>query len=937
VLGSRDVAIVGMACIEPGAPDVEAFWANVVDGVDSVTEVPGSRWDQAAHFDPGYDSSRRKPDEEPKSISKWGGFVPDVGFDALSWGIPPASLASVDMAQLMALKVAAEALEDAGLGPGGPRADFDRERASVIYATGSGGASDLPAGYLLRLLLATHGIHQNDLPPELHEFLPELTEDGLPGVLTSVIAGRVANRLDLGGKNLTVDSACASVLVALDIARNELLSGSSDVVLCGGVDLHNGAQDYVSFTAAQALSRTGRCRSFDAAGDGMTLAEGCGCLVLKRLADATRDGDRIYAVVRGVAGSSDGRSLGLTAPRQEGQERAVRRAYADAGLSPAEIGLVEAHGTGTVAGDRTELLTTTAVFTEAAAAPGSIVIGSVKSNIGHTKCASAVASLIKAAKAAYHGVLPPTLHIDRPNDVWDPETSPFVFRDRARPWLDDRRLVGVSSFGFGGTNFHAILENHRPTPSPSPSPTSPSPEASAAAGTRAPTVAPASGRPHWPAELFAFHGLPDDVSAQLDELAARLAEELVPPVQADRWRLRDIAAHVSTTGSALWISRSGEISRAQNQEADADADGRAGPVRLAIVATDLADLAAKVEAARSGTDMVGVYRAPEGSPSAATRPGDADADEEGDGPEVVFLAPGVDAVRPGMVTDVLVALPELRDHVLAPDEIDPATVDLMLPAQAFGDDARARQQAALDEVATTALTLAQRTLAGALQRFGVVHDHVVVGDEAEVAEAVRRLADDGLSVFVEVGPGSTLTDLVHRTLGDRPHVAVPTDRPGEHGLTTLLHALAQLAVAGVPVDVAALHAGRGARPERWADPPRKPGWIINGHFARTAAGASLPKGLRPASEAPPFHIAGGPAPAGGASAAEGGGLAAGTNGNGGAPGAAGGLSAEQTAVIIEYLRIVQGVIATGSRIVQGHAQAQAMADAGVEIEVGSSR
>jgi hypothetical protein len=314
-------------------------------------------------------------------------------------------------------------------------------------------------------------------------------------------------------------------------------------------------------------------------------------------------------------------------------------------------------------------------------------------------------------------------------------------------------------------------------------------------------------------------------------------------------------------------------------------------------------------------------RAPDRSPASAPRRGESAEDEDDEGPEVVFLVPGEGtAVRPGMVADVLVAFPELREHVLAPDEIEPGAVDVMLPAQAFGDEGRARQQAALDQVATTALTLAQRTLAGAIERFGVVPDHVVVddaGDGADVAAAVRRLADGRATAFVEVGPGTALTDLVDRTLGDEPHVAVPTDRPGEHGVTTLLHALARLAVAGVPVDVAALHAGRGARPERWADPPRKPGWIINGHFARTAGGASLPKGLRPATEAPPFHIAGGPAPAEPAATTGGGGHA---NGNGG-------LSTEQTAVIMEYLRIVQGVIATGSRIVQGHAQAAATAAA----------
>ncbi len=360
------MAIVGMACVMPGAPDVEAFWANIVDGVDSVTEVPATRWNLATHYDPDHDSSARGAGRDPMSVSKWGGFVPDVGFDALRWGIPPASLASIDPAQLMALKAAAGALEDAGYGDGG----FDRDRASVVYATGSGGAADLPAGFLLRLLLRTHGVPVEALPPELDAFLPELTEDGLPGVLTSLIAGRVANRLDLGGKNLTVDSACASVLVALDIACNELAGGSSDLVLLGGVDLHNGPQDYVSFSAAQALSRRGRCRSFDSAADGMTLAEGVGCLVLRRLADARRDGDRIYAVVKGVAGSSDGRHLGLTAPNQAGQVKAVRRTYAEAGLSPTEVGLVEAHGTGTPTGDRIELGTTTDVFTAAGAAPG---------------------------------------------------------------------------------------------------------------------------------------------------------------------------------------------------------------------------------------------------------------------------------------------------------------------------------------------------------------------------------------------------------------------------------------------------------------------------------------------------------------------------------------------------------------------------------------
>ena len=779
---------MGMACVMPGAPDVEAFWANIVDGVDSVTEVPATRWNLATHYDPDHDSSARGAGRDPMSVSKWGGFVPDVGFDALRWGIPPASLASIDPAQLMALEAAAGALEDAGYGDGG----FDRDRASVVYATGSGGAADLPAGFLLRLLLRTHGVPVEALPPELDAFLPELTEDGLPGVLTSLIAGRVANRLDLGGKNLTVDSACASVLVGLDIACNELAGGSSDLVLLGGVDLHNGPQDYVSFSAAQALSRRGRCRSFDSAADGMTLAEGVGCLVLRRLADARRDGNRIYAVVKGVAGSSDGRHLGLTAPNQAGQVKAVRRTYAEAGLSPTEVGLVEAHGTGTPTGDRIELGTTTDVFTAAGAAPGSVVLGSVKSNIGHVKCAAGIASLIKAARSLYYGVQPPTLHVREPIEQWDPETSPFVFLDRARPWLDERRVAAVSGFGFGGTNFHAVLESE-------------------------PAPAPATARSHWPAELVAVR------AGGLDDLDRRLTAALDGLHQADRWRLRDISS------------------------ATAVGDG---PVEVAIVAHDLPDLAAKVAAARAGRPADGVYRAPADPPAGG----------------LAFVVPGPEAARVGMAADLLVAFPSLRG--LLDDARD--WIGAVLAPQAFGPY-RDQQARALAAVAGRAVTLASRIAAAALARVGVVPDEDATG----------------AGLVVALGPGW-------------PDGAIPIERPGEHGLVGFLHALARLVVAGVDVHLAALHEGRDSRPERWEDPPPAPGWIVNGHFVRTAAGDPLPKGLRPAHAAPVLDLTPPPAAA--------------------AP-AEGGLSAGELGVVTEYLRILQGMVTAGSDIVRGHVTA----------------
>jgi acyl transferase domain-containing protein len=389
-----DVAIVGMACMFPGAGDLARYWANVVDGVDAVTDVPAERWDPGVYFDPdayANGSSGRVP-------SRWGGFLPDVPFDALAYGIPPASLAGIEPVQLLALEASARALADAGY----DRRPFDRARTSVIF--GAEPAHDLANAYSFRALYPSY---LGPLPPALDEQLPRLTEDSFAGVLANVIAGRVANRLDLGGANYTVDAACASSLAAVELACKELRSGTSEMVLVGGADVHNGINDYLLFGSVQALSPNGRCRTFDSSADGMTLGEGVACLVLKRLADAEADGDRIYAVIRGVGASSDGRSLGLTAPRPEGQRLALERAYRMAGISPAEVGLVEAHGTGTVVGDRTELATLTELFTERGAATGGCSLGSVKSQIGHTKCAAGVAGIVKAACALHGGVLPP--------------------------------------------------------------------------------------------------------------------------------------------------------------------------------------------------------------------------------------------------------------------------------------------------------------------------------------------------------------------------------------------------------------------------------------------------------------------------------------------------------------------------------------------------
>ncbi|MET1073949.1 MAG: beta-ketoacyl synthase N-terminal-like domain-containing protein, partial [Umezawaea sp.] len=605
VVAPLDIAVIGMACMFPQAPDLPTFWANILSGVDAVTEVPAVRWDPAVYYAPDGDGDR--------TPSRWGGFLPEIPFDPLEYGIPPTSLASIEPVQLLALEAASRALADAGYA----ERPFDRSRTSVVFGAEAG--SDLSNAMTLRTVLPSYF---GDVPPGLRDQLPTLTEDSFPGVLANVIAGRIANRLDLGGANYTVDAACASSLTAVDVACKELTSGTSDVVLCGGADLHNGINDYLLFSSVHALSPTGRCATFDSSADGIALGEGVACVVLKRLADAERDGDRVYAVIKGVGSASDGRSLGLTAPRPEGQRNALERAYRNAGISPAEVGLVEAHGTGTVVGDRTELGTLTDVFVEAGATPASCAVGSVKSQIGHTKCAAGLAGLIKTSLALYTGVQPPTLHVSKPNSAWVADTSPFTFHESPRPWSAEPadRVAGVSAFGFGGTNFHVVLRGYDGAPPP------------------------AHGLDEWPAELFTFRG----------EGAVQAAEQLLKLVEAGGWRLRDYA---------LSAAKRADLAR--------------GDVRIAVVASDVDDLAAKLRRAVAGED----------------KPADGIFRSTGVTGEVAFLFPGQGSQRSGMFAELFVAFPELQRHV----QVGAEWADVLHPPTAFDAAERAAQQAGITD------------------------------------------------------------------------------------------------------------------------------------------------------------------------------------------------------------------------------------------------
>lgn len=867
-----DIAIIGMASLFPDAPDVDAFWSNILANHDAVREVSADRWRVETYYDPDGVPGETTP-------SRWGGFLPPVRFEPMRYGLPPRSLVSIDPVQLLSLDVARRALEDAGL----EQRPGLRERTSVIFGTESG--SDLGSLYTLRAHLPQL---IGEVPEALDAVLPRLTEDSFPGVLANVVAGRIANRLDLGGVNYTVDAACGSSLAAVEAGVKELVDGTSDVVICGGADLHNGIHDYLLFSSTHALSPTGRCRTFDASADGIVLGEGVAAVVLRRLEDARRDGDRVLAVIKGVGGSSDGRSLGLTAPRKEGQQRAVTRAWARSGVDPAQLGLVEAHGTGTVVGDRTELRTLEGSF---AGRVQGVTLGSVKSQIGHTKCAAGLAGLIKVVHAVRQGVLPGMAAIQQPNAAWDPSASPFEFSSRARPWIASRRVAAVSAFGFGGTNFHAVVEAADEVPRPP---------------------------RRQPAELFLFRGEASVIRARIDQLSARLDDPTPAPL--------------------------GALARAVCEAGD-------GPVGVAVVAEDHGSLRAALSAARAGTPVEGMVwvrgeRQVEEGQVAFLFPGQGSqrlhmlSDLFVSWPEaqrwwtlapelasIVYPADAYDEAgrraQQASVTDTRVAQPALGVVDLAvADFLEQVGVRASMagghsygelaalvwagaiPAESLVELSRLRAErilaaapaedagamaavrgteaevrAALSahpevtianlnaprqvvisgatpaiEAAVAGLSdagLAARRLpvacgfhspvvAEAAQTFlddlerircgppavpvwsnvtARPHDQDPASLRARLAEQVaspvrfveqvENMVASGARLFVEVGPGRVLSGLVRKILAGREDIhVVSMEVPGEPGWPGLLGALAELAVLGVPVDPSALFVGR---------------------------------------------------------------------------------------------------------------------------------
>lgn len=633
------LAIIGISCLFPGADGLDAYWHNIKNGVDSITDIPSTHWSPTDYFNPD-------PKAPDRTYATRGGFIPEVDFNPLDFGIAPNALEATDTAQLLGIYTARKALIDAGYGDDRP---FDRDRVSVLL--GVTGTSELTVSLGARLghpfwrkALSEAGVAgevAEDVVRRISASYVEWQEASFPGLLGNVVAGRIANRLDLGGTNCVVDAACASSLSAIHLAAMELAEGRCDMAITGGVDTLNDIFMYMCFSKTPALSPTGDARPFDHQGDGTILGEGVGMLVLKRLDDAIRDGDRIYAELRGLGTSSDGKGNAIYAPSSKGQAKALRRTYERAGATPDTVELVEAHGTGTVVGDAAESAALGAVYREARADGTWCALGSVKSQIGHTKAAAGAASLIKAAMALHHKVLPPTIKVAQPLAQVAPGASPFYVNTDKRPWtmpVGHPRRAAVSSFGFGGSNFHCMLQEH---------------------------VAP--GLPGVGASRGAGHDEVDwDGDVQVLAICGRDRDDL-----------------------AGWLTRAGEAAdwnaiRALGQESRAAFQPTAAERLLLVIekdGVDVADLASRAlrqldqQTAASWSTPEGVYYGR----------GVADG-------ELAVLFPGQGSQYVGMLRDLACQFPAMRAALDAANgDAANRLSDVIYPHPAFDDATRARQ------------------------------------------------------------------------------------------------------------------------------------------------------------------------------------------------------------------------------------------------------
>jgi 3-oxoacyl-(acyl-carrier-protein) synthase/NAD(P)-dependent dehydrogenase (short-subunit alcohol dehydrogenase family)/acyl carrier protein len=462
------VAVIGLGALFPGRPGLAGFWSTIRHGRDTITQVPPDHFNPNDYYDPN-------PRAKDKMYCRRGAFLAPVAFEPLKFGITPRDLESIDSTQLLGLIVADAALNDAGY----PADRTDHSRTAVIMGV-TGGLEML--GHMsnrmvypqIRRALEAEGLDDATISSVLEKFGDQFApwrEVSFPGLLGNVTAGRLANRLNLGGANMVVDAACASSLAAVGQALLELRAGRSDMVVVGGVDTFTDPFMFTCFCKTPALSPTEDIRSFDQAGDGTMLGEGLGILILKRLHEALKDKDRLYAIIRGVGGASDGRGTAIFAPSAQGQLRAMKAAFQEAKISPDTVELIEGHGTSTYAGDTAEINALGELYSQHRPknlAEPWCALGSIKAQIGHAKAAAGIAGLIKVILSLYNKVLPPSIKVKNPLAPLAEPDSPIYVNSQARPWLTRAghpRRASVSAFGFGGSNFHCLVEEG-PFPKP---------------------------------------------------------------------------------------------------------------------------------------------------------------------------------------------------------------------------------------------------------------------------------------------------------------------------------------------------------------------------------------------------------------------------------------------------------------------------------------
>ncbi len=679
-----DIAIIGMSCIFPGAPDVVTYWRNILGRVDAVTDAPPG-WESETFYDPESQSNDR-------IYSNRGGFLHDLAyFRPTDYGVMPNAIGG-EPDHFLALHVAHQALADAGY------CDRPLENRGVEVILGKG--TYINAGYTnllqhglivdqtLALLRELHPEHSAEellqIRQALKASLPPFTPETVPAMVPNIVTGRIANRLDLMGTNYTVDAACASSLIAVQQGIQDLRAGRCGMVLAGGVHASTPPQIRMLFCQLGALSRKGQVRAFDSDADGTLLGEGVGIVVLKRLEDAERDRDRIYALIKGIETASDGKALGLLAPRVEGEELAIRRAYEATGIPPDTVDLVEAHGTGTLVGDLTEIQALTRVFGERRGSHPHCAVGSVKSMISHLIPAAGVASLIKVALALSNKVLPPTLHCDAPNPRLGLARTPFYISSDVRPWIHGGaapRRAGVNAFGFGGVNAHAVLEEY------------------AGSGAHA-TERFGSA---WETELILVHGASrKDISDACERIVHAIAG-------ASDHDLPDLAYTLNC--------------------------GDAGAVRLALVVRDMDDLKKKLVSARrrlSGPDAADIK----------DRKGayyfERPLSREG---KLAFVFPGEGGQYIGMLADLCLHFEEVRmcfdrsDRVFALNghELRPSQLVFPPPHAELPDDFDPKDRLwALDVAAETVFT-ADHALFRLLSALGIRPDAIAGHSSGELA------------------------------------------------------------------------------------------------------------------------------------------------------------------------------------------------------------